>query len=59
MRSKSNLPHLLRRNFMAKVIIPHSGGAIGYAGYAPAYPAISASKHVYIRIYIKKEKTLI
>ena len=51
MRSKSNLPHLLRRNFMAKVIIPHSGGATGYAGYAPAYPAIPATEQVYIRIY--------
>jgi hypothetical protein len=33
-----------------------SGGATGYAGYAPAYPAILASKHVYIRISsFKKE----
>jgi hypothetical protein len=36
--------------------MPTSGGATGYAGYAPAYPVIPCTKQVCIHIYIKKKR---
>jgi hypothetical protein len=45
-----HVDHLMGREG-AMVIQLNSGRATGYAGYAPAYPAILATEQVYIRIY--------
>jgi hypothetical protein len=45
-----------RKKLFIYPLLYSSGGATGYAGYAPAYPAGLGSYHVCIRISRKKKK---